>query len=147
MHPESALLLTMCGIEVKPIYGAYGPGARLATEGVPTYASSLTISSHERGRDFAEFFGDRRAAMMRGHGVATAGASIEDAAVTTLALKELTDVTYRAHLLRVEPMVLPADEQAEIGAPLDPGRRFGSSGGPAGTRTAWENYRRLADEK
>jgi ribulose-5-phosphate 4-epimerase/fuculose-1-phosphate aldolase len=147
MHPESALLLTICGIEIKPIYGAYGQGARLATTGVPTYPSSLTISSHERGQDFAEFFGDSRAAMMRGHGVATAGASIEDAAVTTMALKELTDVTYRAHLLGIEPTVLPEQEQAEIGRPMDPNRPLGSSGGPAGILTTWNFYRRLAGEE
>src|SRR5262249_43693455 len=58
MHPESAVLLTLCGREVLPIYGAYGRGAQLAVEGVPTYDSSLTISSHERGKAFAEFMGD-----------------------------------------------------------------------------------------
>lgn len=146
MHPESAVLLTVCGIPVQPIYGAYGHGARLAVEGVPTYDFSLTISSHDRGKDFATFFGDRRACLLRGHGVATAGADIEEAAVTTMALKELVDITYRAHLLGRDLIVLPPDEQAEIGRPLDANRPFGSSGGRAGVLTTWNYYRRLAGE-
>lgn len=144
MHPESAVLLTVCGIGVRPIYGAYGHGGRLAAEGVPTYDSSLTVSSHERGKDFATFFGDRRACLMRGHGVAVAGADIEDAAVTMMALKELVDVTYRAHLLGVTPSVLPDDELEEIGRPLDPNRPFGTAGGRAGVLSAWNYYRKLA---
>jgi L-fuculose-phosphate aldolase len=147
MHPESAVLLTVCGISVQPIYGAYGRGGRLAVEGVPTYDSSLTISSHERGEDFATFFGDRRACLMRGHGVATAGADLEEAAVTTMALKELVDITYRAHLLGVAPIVLPPGEQAEIGRPMAADRPFGSSGGRAGVLTTWNYYRRLAGEE
>lgn len=146
MHPESAVLLTVCGIPIRPIYGAYGHGAKLAVEGVPTYDSSLTVSGHERGEDFATFFGHRRAALMRGHGVTTAGADIEEAAVTTMALKELVDVTYRAHLLGAEPIVLPPEEQAEIGRPLSPDRPFGTSGGRTGTLSTWNSFRRLAGE-
>lgn len=146
MHPESAVLLTVAGIGIRPIYGAYGPGARLAVEGVPTYDSSLTISGHERGEDFAGFFGDRRACLLRGHGVATAGADIEEAAVTTMALKELVDITYRTHLLGKEPIVLPPDEQAEIGRPINPDRPFGTTGGRTGTLNTWNYFRRLAGE-
>ena len=146
MHPESALLLTVCGIGIAPIYGAYGQGARLASEGVPTYGSSLTIRNHERGEAFAKFMGEHRACLMHGHGVATTGASIEDAAVTTMALKELTDVTYAAHLTGRVPVPLPEDELAEIARPPGPDRPFGSAGGLTGVLATWNNYQRLAEE-
>lgn len=146
MHPESALLLTVCGLSIRPIYGAYGSGARLAVEGVSTFDSSLLINSHGRGERFAEFFGDKRACLMRGHGVATAGPSIEEAAVTTMALKELVDVTYRAHLLGVVPTPLQGDELEEIGKPLAPNRPFGSAGGQAGILSTWNEYRHLAND-
>lgn len=146
MHPESALLLTICGIGIAPIYGAYGQGARLAAEGVPTYGSSLTISNHDRGRAFAQFMGEHRACLMRGHGVATTGISIEDAAVTTMALKELTDVTYGAYLTGRVPVPIPEDELAEIARPPGLDRAFGSSGGLTGVLATWNNYQRLAEE-
>lgn len=145
MHPESAVLLTLCGRELRPLYGAYGRGAQLAVGGVPTYDSSLTISSHERGRDFAEFVGGGRAALMRGHGVAVVGADIEEAAVTMMALKELTDMTYRA-LLIGEPAPLPAAEQAEIGVPPHPDRPLGSAGGAGGVLAMWRYYLTAAGE-
>jgi ribulose-5-phosphate 4-epimerase/fuculose-1-phosphate aldolase len=146
MHPESALLLTICGIGIAPIYGAYGQGARLAAEGVPTYGSSLTISDNDRGQAFAQFMGEHRACLMRGHGVTTTGTSIEDAAVTTMALKELTDVTYKAYLTGRVPAPVPEDELAEIARPPGPDRPFGSSGGLTGVLATWNNYQRLAEE-
>lgn len=146
MHPESAVLLTICGRELRPVYGAYGPGAQLAVEGVPTYDSSLTISSHQRGRDFAEFMGGQRAALLRGHGVAVVGGSIEEAAVTMMALKELTDVTYQALLLG-DPRPLPPAEAAEIGVPPSPDRPLGSAGGTEGVAARWRYYLTAAGER
>lgn len=145
MHPESAVLLTMCGHGLRPVYGAYGRGAQLAVDGVPTYASSLTISSHQRGKDFAEFMGDKRAVLMRGHGVAVVGRSIEEAVVTVMALKELTDMTYRALLIGT-PATLPADEQAEVGRPPSPDRPLGSAGGAGGVLAMWRYYLAAAGE-
>lgn len=146
MHPESALLLTIHDLPLRTIYGAYGQGGRLAAGGVPTYPKSLTVSDHERGREFAEFFGDRRACLMRAHGVAVAGGSVEEATVDTLVLKELTDITYKAYLLGGEPPELPEEERAAIAKPLDPDRPFGAAGGQAGVLANWAGYCRLAGE-
>lgn len=145
MHPESAVLLTTCGYSVAPIYGAYGRGGSLGVEGVPTYDCSLTISNDERGKDFAEFVGNRRAVLMRGHGVAVVGPSIEQAAVTTLQLKELTDMNYRARLIG-EPAPIPQDEAEEICAMDNPDRKLGSAGGLEGALAMWRYYQSLAAE-
>jgi ribulose-5-phosphate 4-epimerase/fuculose-1-phosphate aldolase len=140
------VLLTMCGRAIRPVYGSYGRGAHLAAAGVPTYDSSVTISNHERGRDFADFMGDKRAALMRGHGVAVVGQGIEEAAVTMMALKELTDMTYKA-LLIGQPTPLPAVEQAELDGLLTPNRPLGSAGGTAGTLAMWRYYLAAAGER
>jgi ribulose-5-phosphate 4-epimerase/fuculose-1-phosphate aldolase len=146
MHPEAAVLLTVCGRELRPVYGSYSPGgAALAVEGVPTYDSSVTISSHDRGRDFAGFMGSRRAALMRGHGAAVAGGSLEEAAVTMMALKELADFTYKA-LLIGEPLPLPQAEADEVGTLSRPDRPYGSAGGRTGLLSTWRNYQVLAGE-
>lgn len=146
MHPESALLLTIHDLPLRTIYGAYGSGGRLAAEGIRTYPSSLTISDHERGQEFAKFLGESRACLMRAHGVAVVGDSIEDATVTTMVLKELTDITYKAYLLGGEPPELPATDLAEVARPLDPGRALGSAGGRAGVLANWSGYCQLAEE-
>jgi ribulose-5-phosphate 4-epimerase/fuculose-1-phosphate aldolase len=146
MHPESVVLLTICGRGLQPVYGAYGRGAQLAVEGVPVYDSSLTISNHQRGKAFAEFMGDSRAALLRGHGVAVVGRTIEEAAVTTMELKELADVTYRA-LQIGEPAELSADEQAEIAVLHSGDRPLGSAGGAKGTEAMWRYYLSAAGEQ
>lgn len=146
MHPESAVLLTICGYGVAPIYGAYGRGASLGVEGVPTYDCSLTISNDERGKDFAEFVGARRAVLMRGHGVAVVGPSIEEAAVTTLQLKELTDMNYRARLIG-QPASIPQHEAEENSTMYTPDRKLGSASGSEGALAMWRFYQSLAAEQ
>src|SRR5437763_4735330 len=73
VHPEHAVLLTICDKEILPIYGAYGAGARLALDGVRTYPRSITIHDDQLGQEFAEFMGASHVALMRGHGVSVIG--------------------------------------------------------------------------
>ncbi len=145
VHPEHAVLLTICDIDVVPIYGAYGPGARLAIEGVPTYQRSVTISNNQLGQEFAEFMGSSKTALMRGHGVSVVGSGIQDAVARTLALNELVTMTYKAHLLGGVRPIEPEDV-AFFQAPLESGRRRGSVGGEAGVRAAGRYYCSLAGE-
>jgi ribulose-5-phosphate 4-epimerase/fuculose-1-phosphate aldolase len=113
VHPEHAVLLTICDKPILPIYGAYGSGSRLALDGVPTYPRSITIHDHGLGEEFATFMGDRKAALMRGHGVSVVGSSVEDATVRALALNELVTMTYKAYLLGT-PRPISAEDQDEL---------------------------------
>lgn len=144
MHPRSAVLLTTCGFDVELIYGAYGRGAGLAVEGLPVYDSSLTIRDDDRGQHFAEFVGDRKAVLMRGHGVAVVGDSIEEAAVRTLQLKEVADMNYSARLIG-SPRTITGEEADEISRMDDAGRPLGSAGGKAGALAMWRYYQSLAE--
>ncbi|HEY1296175.1 MAG TPA: class II aldolase/adducin family protein [Chloroflexota bacterium] len=146
VHPEHAVLLTICDKEILPIYGAYGSGARLALEGVRTYARSITIHDDRLGEEFARFMGSSNAALMRGHGVSVVGAGVEDATVRTMALNELVTMTYRAYLLGT-PQPISAEDQVHLSQPPDPNRRRGSSGGEVGMRAQWRYYSSLAGEQ
>lgn len=145
VHPEHAVLLTVVGKEVLPIYGAYGAGARLGVEGVPTYQRSVTIHDDRLGEEFAEFMAGRQVALMRGHGVTVTGSGVEDVVVRTLALNELVTMNYKAYLLG-EPRPILDEDLAEFRKPLDPARRRGSAGGDAGMLATWRYYRTLAGE-
>src|SRR5919199_1966051 len=116
VHPEHAVLLTICEKEIIPIYGAYGSGARLAIDGVDTYPRSLTIHDDELGEEFANFMGSKQAALMRGHGVSVTGSGVEDATVRTLALNELVTMTYKAYLLGT-PKPISDEDQALMARP------------------------------
>jgi ribulose-5-phosphate 4-epimerase/fuculose-1-phosphate aldolase len=145
VHPEHAVLLTICDKPVLPIYGAYGPGARLALEGVRTYPRSITIHDDQLGEEFARFVGSRSVALMRGHGVSVVGSGVEDASVRTLALNELVTMNYKAYVLGT-PRPIAEEDQAFFGAPDEGGRRRGSAGGQAGMLATWRYFCSLTGE-
>jgi ribulose-5-phosphate 4-epimerase/fuculose-1-phosphate aldolase len=145
VHPEHAVLLTICEKEVLPIYGAYGSGAKLGVDGVRVYPRTLTVADDHWGEDFARFVGSSNVALMRAHGVTVVGTGVEDATVRTMALNELVTMNYKAYLLGT-PRPIPVEEQQQIGRPLDPARKRGSSGGDIGMRAAWRYYAALAEE-
>lgn len=143
VHPEHAVLLTICDKEIIPIFGAYGPGSRLAVEGVPTYPHSLTIADDRAGEAFADFMGEKKVAMMRGHGITVVGSSIEDATVRAIAFNQLVTMLYKAYLLG-DPQPIPDADIEALRKPLDSNRKRGSAGGTAGTMATWRYYERLA---
>jgi ribulose-5-phosphate 4-epimerase/fuculose-1-phosphate aldolase len=145
VHPANAVLLTICEKEILPIYGAFGGGARLAVEGVPTYPRSITIHDHRLGEEFARFMGGKNVSLMRGHGISVAGTSVEDAVVRAMQLFELTNMMYMAYAIG-EPKPIPQEDIDEFRKPLDPARRRGSAGGDAGMLATWRYYVSLAGE-
>jgi ribulose-5-phosphate 4-epimerase/fuculose-1-phosphate aldolase len=145
VHPEPAVLLTICDKEILPIYGAYGAGARLAVSGVPVYQRSITIHDDRLGEEFATFMGSSTVALMRGHGVSVVGDGVEDATVRTMALNELVTMNYKAYLLGT-PRPISAEDQAEVRRPPEARRARGSAGGEAGMRASWRYFCSLAGE-
>ncbi len=100
IHPPTVVLFTICNKPLLPLYGAYDPSSLdLLLDGIPTYGRSITIRTDELGREFSKAMGDKRACLMRGHGITTAGATVEEATVTAIKLNELAEMNYRAHLL------------------------------------------------
>ena len=145
MHPEHAVLLTICGKEVLPLYGAYGPGARLGVSGVRTYARSITIHDDTLGEEFARFVGASDVALMRGHGVSVVGRGVEDATVRTFALNELVTMNYKAYLLG-SPSPISVEDQEHFRGVDASNRPRGSAGGEQGMRAIWRYYCQLAGE-
>jgi ribulose-5-phosphate 4-epimerase/fuculose-1-phosphate aldolase len=145
LHPEHAVLLTICGKDILPIYGAFGSGARLALDGVPTYPRSITIHDDQLGEEFATFMGEKQAALMRGHGITVTGRSVQDATLRAIALDELTRMTYKAYFLGTPQPILQED-MGEFRRPLDPNRPRGTAGGEAGLLATWRYYCMLSGE-
>lgn len=118
IHPVSVVLFTVVDKPLEPIYGAYDPGSvELVLEGIPTYGRSITISNDTLGKEFSQAMGNKRVCLMRGHGITTAGASVEEATVTAIRLNELAEVNYRAHLLGT-PKRIPDEDIAVFRANL-----------------------------
>lgn len=137
-HPATVVLFTICNKPLMPIYGAYDPSSvRLLLEGIPTYPRSITVSNDELGEEFAATM-TGCACLMRGHGITTCGATVEEATLTAIRLNELAEMNYRAHLLG-DPQPIPDEDIAHF----KPGNRKGkdSHAGPL-----WRYYCRLVGE-
>ena len=102
IHPVKVVLFTICQKEIEPIYGAYDPGSLdLILDGIPTYNRSITINDDELGKEFATIMGNKRVCLMRGHGITSVGASVEEATVSAIRLNEAAEMNYRANLLGI----------------------------------------------
>ena len=100
IHPSNVVAFTIAGKTLLPIIGAYNPQAlRLITDGLPLFDSRVLINSPERGQALAGVIQTARACLMRGHGITTAGATVEEATLTAIHLNELAELQYKADTL------------------------------------------------
>jgi ribulose-5-phosphate 4-epimerase/fuculose-1-phosphate aldolase len=140
VHPLTVVLFTICNKSLLPLFGAYDPsGLRLLMEGLATYRRSITVSNEALGEEFASVMGDKRACLMRGHGITTAGPSIEEATLTAIKLNELAEVNYRASLLGTPEPIPQEDIDAILGS-----TRAGKKS--MHTKSGWRYYCKLLGE-
>jgi L-fuculose-phosphate aldolase len=140
IHPPAVVAFTVAGRELLPIVGAYNPSAlRLITDGLPTYPRSVLINSVERGDDLARALGTAKACLMRGHGITTAGATVEEATLTAVHLNDLAELHFRADLLGGARPI--SDEDLTDFAPR-PGEARPAAG-PREHSSEWRYYDRL----
>lgn len=155
-HSKLPVLMTICDKPILPL-GSVAPGLELAINGVPTYPFSHMIDTKARGAALASSMGSAGVVVLRGHGVAVYGTSVEDATVRAIALDEVANLNYMAHVLG-DPRPLPADEIEEYMSILAKVRAasgddaVASAGGvrPAhasrSVMSSWRHYCQVADE-
>jgi ribulose-5-phosphate 4-epimerase/fuculose-1-phosphate aldolase len=114
-HPPSVLLAGLADLPLRPVFGAYNiPAARMAAAGVPVYPRAVLIRRAELGREMVDAMGDSDVCVLRGHGVTTAGESVEQAVVRALNLDVLARVTLDLARLGRTAADLPAQDMAEL---------------------------------
>ena len=107
-HPDWVVALTASEKPLLPIYAAYNPpGLKLLLDGIPLYPRSVTIIDDVLGQDFIKVMGDKNACLLIGHGITTAGRSVEEVTLTTLNLFELARLNYLAYAIG-DPKPIPA---------------------------------------
>jgi ribulose-5-phosphate 4-epimerase/fuculose-1-phosphate aldolase len=142
------VLFTITGVPLLPIYGAYDPqGLGLALEEPPTFESSVLIDTPELGRQLSALIGAKRACLMRGHGITTAGDSIEEASVIALSLNELATMNYQARTLGAPRSISESDRKSLAPAMKRLAARGTVPGEPGDSVvTEWRYYCRLTGE-
>ena len=141
VHPLTVVLFTICGKPLQPLFGAYDPsGLRLLVEGLASYPRSITVSSEKLGEEFAKAMGTKQACLMRGHGITSAGTSVEEATLTVIKLNEIAVVNYQASLLGTPQSIPQEDIDVLVGKST---RRNTSVHGSSN----WRYYCKLLDEE
>ena len=140
VHPLTVVLFTICGKPLLPLFGAYDPsGLRLLVNGLAEYPRSITVSNERLGEEFAAAMAGKPACLMRGHGITTAGAGVEEATLTAIKLNEAAEINYRAALLGT-PQPIPAEDIEALTGGARPERRSVHSA------SNWRYYCKLLDE-
>ncbi len=96
LHPPAVVAADLAGIAIRPIYGAYDiPGAWLARDGVPVYERAVLIRDSRLGKEMVAAMGGHSAVICRGHGIAVAAASVQEAVLQAISLDELARMSLR----------------------------------------------------
>ena len=94
-HPPGILLCGIADVELRPIFGAFDPDAMLlAEQGIPIFPSSRLITSAEIAAPLVTSMGEKNVCILRGHGIAVAGRSVEEATVRAIKLESLARVSW-----------------------------------------------------
>ncbi len=149
VHPTAVVLFTICNKPLLPLYGAYDPASlALALEGIPTYERSILISTPQLGADLVRAMGGASTCMMRGHGITTVGASVEEAALAAIHLNDLATVNYQARLLGDPVPISKEDQDAFRGmARARGGAGAGADRPPPRTAALWRYYCALTADR
>jgi len=107
----------------------------------------VLINTAQLGRELTAALGQKRACLMRGHGITTAADSIEEASVIALALNELATMNYQARLLGA-PRPISGEDREELRPAMKRLAEYGSRPGEPGdaVATEWRYYCRLTGE-
>ncbi len=132
-HQAMAVAFSIAG---RPILPVHIVGAELFEQPVPTHDNPNLVNTPAKGREMAVALGRHRLLLLRGHGIISAGASVEEAVLNAIFLEQQAWHHYRAaHLDDVR--TLTTEEIQTHLADLEWARRTGGAGG------AWRYYTSL----
>ncbi len=143
-HPDWVVVLTACEKPLLPIYAAYNPSSlRLWMDGIPLYPRSVTIINEKLGDDFMRVMGNKNACLLLGHGMTTAGRSVEEATLISLNVFELARMNYLAYSIG-NPKPVPQQDLDEYQRRWETGIRQRLEGpSSTGEHPDWRYHVRL----
>ena len=96
-HPYNALLCGLVGVEFRPLFGGYQPATlRIALNGVPIYDRvTQTITTRELAEEMCDAMGDRDIVLLRGHGIAAVGDSVQAATGLAIRFEHLAEIVWQ----------------------------------------------------
>lgn len=112
VHPRYALLCGVAGVEFTPVIGGFNPSlARISLLGVPVYPRAATVIDQDMASEMLDIMGDRDIVLLRGHGIAATGATVEAATGLAIRFESLCELMWQLALSgRQVAEISPADK-------------------------------------
>jgi L-fuculose-phosphate aldolase len=85
VHPRYTILMSVLEKRLQPMSSS---GGQLVRKPIPIYPHSKLILTDQDGSEVAALVGDARAVLLKGHGAATTGASLQESVTNMLHLEE-----------------------------------------------------------
>ncbi len=94
VHPRYSIVMGLLQGDIMPMCNE---GASLVKDPLPMFPHQRLILTEEDGIEVANTLGDGKIVLLRGHGAATVGPSLEDSVVTMLQLEEQAKMNWYAY--------------------------------------------------
>jgi ribulose-5-phosphate 4-epimerase/fuculose-1-phosphate aldolase len=122
-HPPASVLCGIAGLPLRPVFGAFNiPAMRLALDGVPVFPRACLITRADLAGEMIAAMDGRDVCLLRGHGITSAGRSVQAATVQALDLDALARVT--VELAQVGTRDAPAISDEDVAELPDLGPAF-----------------------
>lgn len=114
-HPRDIVVADLAGLELIPVVGAFDiPGAKLAAEGVPVYTRSVLVCTRPLAQEMVQSMDGHPAVVMRGHGLTTAGATVEQAVLRAISLNTLAGISLQVRAAGGTPVRISEEDLAQL---------------------------------
>lgn len=114
-HPPAVIAADLAGVPLVPLVGAYNiPAARLAADGIPVFPRAVLINTDALAAEMRVAMGDRPVCVLRGHGITTTGATLEQAVARALAVDSLARMACRVVSAGGTPTAIAEADLAQL---------------------------------
>ncbi|MDQ1622323.1 MAG: hypothetical protein QOH19_741 [Actinomycetota bacterium] len=129
-HPPQVVAADLAGLTVQPIVGAFDiPGTRLAAGGVPVYPRAVLVRNQRLAGEMADAMNGRPVVLLRGHGLTSAAATVEQAVLQAISVDILAGLSLQVTAAGGRLQNIPEPDMAELP----------DLGGAFNTATAWRH--------
>jgi L-fuculose-phosphate aldolase len=85
VHPRFTILMSVLGTPIRPMSNT---GGQLVRRPIPVYPHNHLILTEQHGSEVSAMLGDSKAILLKGHGAATVGASLQESVLNMAHLEE-----------------------------------------------------------
>jgi 3,4-dihydroxyphthalate decarboxylase len=114
-HPPAVVACTVAGLPLLPIVGAFDiPAARMAHDGIPTYARPVLVRTPEIAQQMLAAMGDRPVCLLAGHGLIAVGDSVPQAVARAIAVNNLAKLSLQIAATGAPLVPIPEEDYREL---------------------------------